>query len=555
MKSKQALKNEIIRCGKDPVYFIRKYVKIRHPVRGIIPFALFQYQEELIQAYASNRFNVVLKARQMGISEATAAYAAWLMMFHRDKNILVIATKAETAKNLVKKVRTALTKIPKWLMLADIVVDNRMSLELNNGSVIKAVASSGDAGRSEALSLLIIDEAAFIKNMDELWTGLLPTVKAGGRAIMLSTPNGVGNVFHKTYIEAETKTNEFYPTRLMWWLHPENNHDLQDDPERPGFKTSPWFRKETRNMSAREIAQEYECNFNASGDTVIPAEGIQWIESMVVQPFSIEWNDRKLFVWEKFDYTKKYMLCADVARGDGTDNSAFHVFDLENMWQVAEYYGQLPPDQFAQVICSVGREYGNCLVVVENNSIGLACLEHVKLDNYPNVYYSRKGDLKPGECVNTAFGPMSDDLIIGFTTSQKNRPLMISKLEEYVRMRAVNFRSKRFIGELRTFIWNNGKAEAMKGFNDDAIMAAAIGIWLRDTFITPNFAGVDLQRKMIENVSVSRIVNTDIRGASKDPRLVPRRSLGAFRTGGDPYKMITQNGVVLDFRELLEKKR
>lgn len=100
---KEQVRAEIVKCGKDPSYFIDTYCKIKHPIRGLIPFKLFDYQTNLVDSYLKNRFNVVLKARQMGVSEITAAYATWLILFHRDKNVLIIATKAETAKKPRKK--------------------------------------------------------------------------------------------------------------------------------------------------------------------------------------------------------------------------------------------------------------------------------------------------------------------------------------------------------------------------------------------------------------------------------------------------------------------
>ena len=142
-----------------------------------------------------SRFTVILKARQLGISTITAAYCVWLMLFHRDKNVLVIATKFATAANLVKKVKNIMKNLPPWLQVATISIDNRTSFELSNGSQIKAASTSGDAGRSEALSLLVIDEAAHVDGLKELWTGLYPTLSTGGRCIALSTPNGVGNWF------------------------------------------------------------------------------------------------------------------------------------------------------------------------------------------------------------------------------------------------------------------------------------------------------------------------------------------------------------------------
>lgn len=554
--NKEQLREEILRCGRDPIYFIRKYVKIRHPVRGLIPFAMFDYQDDLIRSYESFRFNIVLKARQLGISEITAAYCTWLMMFHRDKNILVMASKADTAKNIIKKVTTALKHVPKWLMLSEILTDNKLSVELSNGSQIKAIATSEDAGRSEALSLLIIDEAAFVSKLDELWTGLFPTVQAGGAAIVLSTPNGVGNKFHQLYVDAESGENEFKAAKLMWYLHPERISDLEDDPDRPGFKTSGWYRNEIKsaNMSPRDVAQELECNFNASGDTVVTAASIMWMAESAREPEVRENWDRNLFIWMRPQENKKYFISADVARGDGKDHSAAHVWDATDMMQVAEYYGKVPPDEFARILIGLGHQYNNALLVIENNTVGLACIEHVKLAFYENVYFSRKGDSRPGEAVNMNWGPSEADLVPGFTTSPKTRPLIIEKLDEYIRNRQISVASRRFVKELETFVWNNGRAEASKGSNDDLVMAAAIGCWIRDTFLSPSLGNIDIQKKLLNTISTEKHVNTEIVGAAKDPRFSPQRGMGAFPTLERPNQMQIRlpNGRVADFSWLLK---
>ena len=179
---------EIVKCGKDPVYFLNKYVKIQHPTRGLISFSTFDFQDTTLDDFRQHRFNIVLKSRQLGISTLTACYAVWLACFYKDKNILVIATKLAVAQNFIKKVKTAMRSMPTWLMLPDVVSQNKQGIELSNGSTIKAVPTSDDAGRSEALSLLIVDEAAFIRNFEELWMGLYSTLSTGGRAIIVSTP-------------------------------------------------------------------------------------------------------------------------------------------------------------------------------------------------------------------------------------------------------------------------------------------------------------------------------------------------------------------------------
>ena len=268
--TREEILKELVKCGKNPAYFINNYAKISHPLKGLIPFKMYPFQEQLVNDFNDHRFNIILKARQLGISTVSAAYIAWMMMFHRDKNVLVIATKFGTAANLVKKVKAIHRNLPDWMRIAKISIDNRTSFELSNGSQIKASSTSSDAGRSEALSLLVIDEAAHVEGLDELWTGLYPTLSTGGRCIALSTPNGCGNWFHQTYIDSEENRNDFYQTRLPWDVHPERD--------------IPWFDKETKNMSRTQIAQELECNFNMSGETVFHPEDMEKLKAFVKDP-------------------------------------------------------------------------------------------------------------------------------------------------------------------------------------------------------------------------------------------------------------------------------
>lgn len=536
---------EILRCGKDPLYFINTYVRIQHPVRGLIPFRMFDFQEQLVRDYQENRFNIILKARQLGISETSAAYATWLMLFHRNKNILVMATKADTAKNIIRKVRTALHRLPDWLRISDVISDNKLSVELSNGSQIKAISSSDDAGRSEALSLLIIDEAAHVPNLDELWVGLLPTVSTGGNIIVLSTPNGVGNKFHSLWTESEKGENEFKRTKLMWWVHPERIADLRDDLERPSphegipyFKTSAWYRNELKktNMSPREVAQELECNFNASGETYLSPEQIKELMDAALTPISMLHWDRGLHVWKDPVKNTRYFITADVARGDGKDNSTFDVWNSTNMDQVAEYCGKLPVEEFAKLLVDTGHRYGNALIVVENNSVGWSCLEHVRLAAYENLYYSKKGG-DDAEAVHAAWGPSKSDMVMGFTMSQKMRPLVFSKWEEFIRNHAVHFHSRRLAKECETFIWENGKPQAMKNYNDDLVIAAALGCWIQDTFISPGEMAAELDKTLLQNMHVFGHLNTEIEGAVKSPDIQPQKSMGVFTTdNNDPRK-------------------
>lgn len=496
MISKQQAVQEILKCGKDQEYFVNNFCRIPHSVHGLVRFDTYDFQDQLLIDLEKHRFNVVLKARQMGISTIVAAHIAWLMMFHKHKNVLILCTKLQTATNLVKKVKEMVKNLPEWMQIAKIIVDNRTSFELSNGSQIKASSTSGDAGRSEALSLLVLDEAAFIPDLEQLWTGIYPTISTGGRCIALSTPNGVGNWFHTTYVESESGINMFYPTKLHWSLHPERNQS--------------WFEVETKNLSARQIAQEYECNFNASGETVISPEDIDRMQESVCDPKHRVGYDRNYWIWHECENAKKYLLVADVARGDGADYSVFHVLETDSMKVVAEYKGKPSLDDFANILYSAGREYGNCLLVVENNNIGYSVLDKLVDLEYPNIYFSLKGSNQYIEQVAAIGNPSA---VPGFTTSMKTRPLIIAKMEEFIRNKLITIQSVRLMNELKTFVWYLGKPQAMKGYNDDLVMSLAIACWVRDTAIIASKRGEELQKAMLNSmVYTNTVLNTNIRG-------------------------------------------
>jgi len=512
--SKEDVVREVLKSGKDPVYFINNYAKISHPMHGLIPFKTYDFQTQLLQDFNDHRFNVVLKARQLGISTISAAYIAWLMLFHRDKNVLVIATKFGTAANLVKKVKSIHKNLPDWMRISEISIDNRTSFELSNGSQIKASSTSHDAGRSEALSLLVVDEAAHVDGLDELWTGLYPTLSTGGRCIALSTPNGVGNWFHQTCINAQMEKNDFYLTTLYWDVHPDRNKK--------------WFEKETKNMSRRQIAQELECNFNMSGETVFHPEDLEIISQNLCDPKYKTGFDRNLWIWEEYNPEHTYMLSSDVARGDGQDYSTFLIFKIETNEIVAEYKGKPTPDIFTDMLLSIGKEFDNCMIVVENNSVGWAVVSKLEEVGYPNVYYSKKST---HEYIDPLVAEGMSAVVPGFSTTMKTRPLIVAKLEEFVRNKLINIKSKRLYNEMKTFVWHNGKPQAMKKYNDDLIMACAIGCWVRDTAYSVNQKDIEYQKAFLSSLtSTSKALNTSIPGMlghekiRKDYELESKRS-------------------------------
>ena len=482
---KQAIKQNYLKCAKEPSYFINQFCTIQHPQRGKIKFKLYPFQYDVLKEYQAHDYNVILKSRQLGISTLSAAYSLWMMLFQNDKNILVIATTKDTAKNLITKVRVMYEALPAWLKTA-IVENNKLSLVFKNGSQIKAIASNESAGRSEALSLLILDEAAFIDRIDTIWTAAQQTLATGGRCLAISTPNGVGNWFHKTWVDAKDGLNKFNTVKLHWTAHPERDET--------------WRQEQNRILGPSQAAQECDADFLSSGRSVVDPAILEWYkENACCEPAEKSGFDRNLWIWNYPNYSKKYLICADVARGDGTDYSAAQVFDLEEMEQVAEYKGQLGTTEFGNFLIELATKYNDALLVVENNNIGWATLQTIIDRGYENLFYQEKNHLVVDEDMHQTnrYRNIDKNKVPGFTTTMKTKPLVIAKMEEYTREKMVKLKSMRLIDELFVFIYKNSKTEALDGYNDDLVMSYSILLWIRDTAIRIQSERNEFQSSML----------------------------------------------------------
>jgi hypothetical protein len=498
----EIIRQEYKKCMASPVYFMKKYIKIQHPIRGNIFFDLFKFQEQTLQDLHDYKYNIILKSRQMGISTLVAAYSLWLMIFNKDKNILLISLRQEDAKDVITKVRFANDNLPTWLKIK-CDEDNRLSLKFTNGSQIKAASTTKKSGVGQALSLLIIDEAALIEDAEELWTSAQPTLSTGGNCIVLSTPRGVGNWFHKMWQGAEENNdgkvgkNGFHPITLPWHLHPERDEE--------------WRRIEgDKQGSPKKAAQEYDCNFLASGDNVIDLNILEFYKkNKAKDPIEIRGVDKGLWVWQFPDYSRSYIVCADVARGDGADFSAAHVIDISTTspTQCAEYKGSLGTKDFGNFLVALSTEYNNSLLIIERENIGWATLQQVIDREYKNTFYS-SADLKYVDVqrqLSNKYDSEEKKMVPGFSTNMKTRPLVISNLEQYFKNMAVEIYSKRTLAELETFIWKNGKAQAMDSYNDDLTMALGIGLWVRDTALRLRQEGIELTRASVGNISMKKL--------------------------------------------------
>lgn len=510
-KNKKQVVQELIKCAEDPIYFIENYAVINTEQHGFIKFKLFEYQKDIIRAFVNHRFNVILKARQLGITTVAAAYCAWLMYFHRGRNCLILCTKQETAKNALKMTRRIIQRLPKWMTLAKLNVNNQTSIELSNDSKMKALTTAEDSGRSETASFVLFDEAAHVSNANEIWKGMKPTISTGGCVCIASSPGGVGNFFHSLYVKAQAGESNFncklgnytnpydpeekYTDRLMWWVRPD--HDME------------WFENETKGDSPKDIAQEHECKFMESGLTFFESEDILKLSKIVREPEGTFIENKDVWVWENPQPNENYLISADVSSGNSEDYSAFPVFKLNSypLKVVAEFRGKIKPDLLGKLLFQVGNWYNVASVAVENNG-GWSAQTIKELEDlrYQNIYYAhrRKPKRKDSQTsVDPFLASVSNEYIPGYIVSQTNRSLMLAKLEQAIRSGDLITLSFRFLEEMKTFIVNSqGKASAMRGYHDDLVLSYAGGLFVRDEAFGWHYQNDEMTEAMMSAISV-----------------------------------------------------
>lgn len=483
---KEVIREEYLKCAADPIYFLKRYVYIQ-TTEGRMLFTPYQFQEKLLFLLNKHDRTLILKSRQLGITTLTAAYALWLIIFNKDQSILALAPTQDKAKNIVDKVRFAYANLPSWLKVPS-VEDNKLTLILSNGSRVKAASGASESARGYTANVLILDEAAFIESAEDLWGSAQQTLATGGRAIVLSTPNGVGQWFHQQWVGAEAEENNFTPIRLPWSVHPSRNQKWRDDQD--------------RELGKRLAAQECDCNFNSSGDTYFEAEDIEYYAQRTKDPIEMRGPNRDYWIWEYAIPDRSYMVTVDTAKGDGSDSSVIQVIDVFSGSQVAEYRGDMDTKSLSKFAVSVAIEYNQALLVVENTGVGHATMSDVLELNYNNIYYSPKGDsLNVSSYITQYYDNDTSRMTPGFTTSTKTRPEILLSFKQYIRDHSISLNSRRITSEMSTFIWKNSKPQAQSGYHDDCVMAYAIGMYLRDSAISYRARGVDLQKALIQNIT------------------------------------------------------
>ena len=484
---KELIKKEYAKCAIDPIYFMQKYVYIQTS-KGRSLFALYLFQEKLLSLFHKHDRILVLKSRQLGITTLCAGYALWLMLFKKDQSILCLAPDQDKAKAIITKLRFAFDELPSWLKSGcEEVEHNKTVLRLKNGSVAQAVSGASKSARSKTANFLILDEAAFIDNADELWGSAQQTLATGGKAIVLSTPNGAQGWFYDMWTEAEEGGNNFIPVRLPWDIHPERDAKWREDQE--------------KELGKKMAAQECDCSFISSGDTYIEAEHLEYYANNVEDPIEVRGvtsNNKDFWIWKKPYEVGPCMVILDTSKGGDGDSSGLQVIEIASGDQVAEYKGPLEPKDLAKLGIQISIEYNNALLIIENTGLGEATTSHAKEYGYNNIYYSPKGDSTDVQKYMDKWAQNDPDKMqAGFPTSTKTRPLIIHAFRQYVIEHSIKIRSRRTVAEMRSFIWKNGKPQAKSSFHDDLLMPYAIGLYLRDGALEYQSMGVDMQKAVL----------------------------------------------------------
>ena len=436
----------LAKVSKDIFYFSH-FIWVINPVLGRVRFDLYPYQKSVLYHFLKERFNIILKFRQAGITELISMYCLWLAMYHSNKKINIISIKDTIAKKVLKKIKFMYKNLP-WYLQTPIIngrtgeYGSASTMEFSNGSIIESIPTSDQAGRSESLSLLVIDEAAIVRWAAQIWAAAFPTLSTGGYAIVNSTPFGVGGFYHSTWVDAISGSNPFNPIRLYWQMHPDRDQG--------------WYDEMATALGPKRTAQEIDGDFLSSGNTVFDLADIKSIEEMLTEYPPIKMRlGGQYREFNEPDPNTDYFIGADCATGRGTDYSSFTCMSKEGEEAVV-YKGKIPLDKYAKLLGDTGEKFNYAKIAPESNDIGMAVVIKLQDEGYPNLYYSTKLLKKKGK------SRPEEEKIPGWLTTQKNRSLIVEGLEKDIREDEVIIKDPFFVQEAYTFIYDGmGRPVAM----------------------------------------------------------------------------------------------
>ena len=469
---------EYKKCMESPVHFIENYVKIISLDEGLVPFKLYDYQEELIEHFDENRFSVILACRQSGKSITACAFLLWYLLFQPEQTIAILANKGQTAREMLARITTMLEHIPFFLQPGTKVL-NRGSIEFENDSRIIASATGANSIRGMSVNLLYLDEFAFVENAEQFYTSTYPVITSGGKSkvIITSTANGIGNMYHKLYEGAVQELNEYKHYKVNWWDVPGRDDD--------------WKKMTIANTSELQFEQEFGNSFLGTGNTLINANTL-----LGLQQHDPVWTKQNVYLYEEPKKSNTYVMTVDTAKGRGQDYSTFSIFDIsDNHFRQVGIYrdNMISPLLFPDIIHKFAKMYNDALVIIENNDQGQIVCNQLYYDiEYENVFVT-------SSVKSTG---------IGVTMTKKTKQIGCSTLKELMEEHKLQVIDKFTINELITFVSKGQSWEADGGNHDDLVMNLVLFSWF---ITTPFFQSLtDLELKKLLYDEQQQIIEDDL---------------------------------------------
>ena len=473
---------EFMKCKDDPVYFARNYIKIVSLDEGLVPFSMYDFQEEMVQRFHENRFNIAKLPRQTGKSTTVVSYLLHYIIFNDNVNIGILANKASTSRELLSRLQLAYENLPKW-MQHGILAWNKGNVELENGSKILAASTSSSAVRGMSFNIIFLDEFAFVPNhiAEQFFSSVYPTISSGKstKVIIISTPNGM-NMFYKLWHDAERGKNEYTTTEVHW-------------SQVPG-RDAAWKEQTIKNTSERQFTQEFECEFLGSVDTLIAASKLR---TMVYEDPLERRNG--LDVYEQPLPDHEYVMTVDVSRGVSNDYSAFVVVDITTIpYKVVAKYknNMIKPLLFPNIIDPVARSYNKAYVLCEVNDIGGQVADIMQFDmEYENLLMcAMRG--RAGQIVGQGFSHKSQ---LGLKMTSTVKKTGCSNLKALIEDDKLLINDYDIIAEMTTFIQKKQSFEAEEGCNDDLAMCLVIFAWLAVQDYFRELTSDDVRKRIFED--------------------------------------------------------
>jgi hypothetical protein len=472
---------ELVKCATDPKHFIENYVQIVHVDHGLVPFKLYDYQEEMVEIFHNNRFVISKLPRQSGKSTTIVSYLLHYILFNENVAVAILANKGNTARELLSRMQMSFEHLPRWLQQG-VTVWNKGNVELENGSKILAAATSSSAVRGSSFNIIFLDEFAHVDPpslADEFFNSVYPTISSGNttKVFIVSTPYGM-NKFYKMWIDAEEGRNTYVPFSVNW----------SDVPGRDDA----WKQETIRNTSERQWRQEFECEFLGSTNTLIEPSKLR---NMPYKPPIRKQQELDVYVEPQKDHA--YCTLVDTASGVGQDYSTFTIIDVTEIpYRVVAKYrnNEISPIIFPNIIEQISTQYNKSWCLVETNGNGMQVGDILYYDlEYENTILTSPN--KGGQEVSGGFKKNSR---IGLITSKHVKRTGCTTIKELIEKDHLIIEDFDIISELMTFAEKGPSFQAEEGYHDDLVMTLVLFGWLVNQRYFKEITDSDIRKKLLE---------------------------------------------------------